>query len=179
MKSFFYQKPWYGLFGSPIGRMLDKRLNLTAKTGFILKQISKCDSQTIDRRINTFLEKINKQRQNALVLLRKIRIEQAILPIEKEDCISNYYQFAIRFRDSDQRNILAEYLLKSGIDSAKYLDDVVDLTRNRYGYTGDCPNAELSSKTVLVIPHHYTLSDKELNYIAGTLNEAGGQLAGS
>jgi dTDP-4-amino-4,6-dideoxygalactose transaminase len=179
MKSFFYQKPWYGLFGSPIGRMLDKNLNLTAKNGFECRQISRCDSAIIGRRIEGFIKEVNKQRENALALLRKIRIEEAILPIEREGCFSNYYQFAIRFPGQNQRDFVAEYLLKSGIDSAKYLDDVVDLARNRYGYTGDCPNAELSSKTVLVIPHHYTLSDKELNYIADTLNGAGRQFAKS
>jgi perosamine synthetase len=179
MKSFFYQRPWYGLFGSPIGRMLDKRLNLTAKTGFECRQISKGDSAIIGRRIEGFIKEVNKQRENALALLKKIRIEEAILPIESGGCVSNYYQFAIRFRDRDQRDFVAEYLLGSGIDSAKYLDEVVDLARDQYGYSGDCPNAELASKTVLVIPHHYTLSDKELNYIADTLNEAGTQLAKS
>ena len=179
MKSFFYQKPWYGLFGSPLGRMLDKRLNLTAKNGFECKQISKGDSAIIGGRIVGFIEKVNRQRENALVLLNKIRIEETVLPIEKEGCLSNYYQFAIRFRDCDQRDFVAEYLLKSGIDSAKYLDEVVDLARDRYGYSGDCPNAELASKTVLVIPHHYTLSGKELNYIADTLNEVDRQLAKS
>jgi dTDP-4-amino-4,6-dideoxygalactose transaminase len=179
MKSFFYQKPWYGLFGSPIGRMLDKRLNLTAKNGFECRQISKGDSAIIGRRIEGFIKEVNKQRENALALLTKIRIEEAILPIEKEGCFSNYYQFAIRFPGQTQRDLVAEYLLRSGIDSAKYLDEVADLARDRYGYSGDCPNAELASKTALVIPHHYTLSDKELNYIADTLNEAGRQLAKS
>ena len=177
MKSFFYQKPWYGLFGSQIGRMLDKRLNLTAKTGFECRQISKGDSAIIGRRIEGFIREVNKQRENALALLRRIRIEEAVLPMEREGCFSNYYQFAIRFRDRDQRDFVAEYLLRSGIDSAKYLDEVVDLARDRYGYSRDCPNAELASKAVLAVPHHYTLSDKELNYIADTLNKAAGQLA--
>jgi perosamine synthetase len=179
MKSFFYQKPWYGLFGSTIGKVLDKRLNLTAKTGFKCRQISKGDSTIIGRRIEGFIEKVNKQRENALALLGRIRIAEAILPIEKEDCFSNYYQFAIRFPDRNQRDFVAEYLLRSGVDSAKYLDEVVGLARDRYGYSGDCPNAELASKTVLAVPHHYTLSDEELNYIADTLNEAGTQLAKS
>jgi dTDP-4-amino-4,6-dideoxygalactose transaminase len=174
-KSLFYRKPWYGLFGSPIGRILDKRLNLTAKNGFECRQISKGDSAIIGRKIKGFIKEVNKQRQNALALLRQIRIEEAILPIEKEGCISNYYQFAIRFRHRDQRDFVAEYLLRNGIDSAKYLDDVVNLATDQYGYSGDCPVAELASKTVLVIPHHYTLSNKDLNHIADTLNEAGSQ----
>lgn len=176
VKSSFYQKPWYGLVGSPIGRILDKKLNLTAKNGFECKQISKSDSAIIGRRIVGFIKEVNKQRENAVALLQKIRIEEAILPIEKEGCLSNYYQFAIRFRDHDQRDFVAEYLLKNGIDTAKYLDEVVDLARDRYGYLGDCPNAELASETVLVIPHYYILSDKELNHIADALNEAGRKL---
>jgi perosamine synthetase len=177
MKSLFYQKPWYGLFGSPIGKILDKRLNLTAKNGFECRKISKCDSAIIGKRIGAFINKVNRQRENALVLIKKIRIDNGILPIEKEGCFSNYYQFAIRFPGQKERDFVADHLASRGIDSAKYLDEVVDLARNRYGYSGDCPNAELASKTVLVIPHYYTLSEKELDYIAEMINEAGKQLA--
>jgi len=176
MKSFFYRKPWYGVFGYSIGRVLDKRLNLTAKTGFKLRNISKCDSRIIGERIKTFVKKVNKQRQNALNLMGKIRTEEAMLPKESENCVSNYYQFAVRLRDRDERDFVAEYLLKNGIDSAKYLDEVIDLAKDRYGYGRDCPNAELCSKTVLIVPHHYTLSREELDHIADTLNEAGRQL---
>jgi len=172
IKSFFYKRPWYGVFGYPIGRLLDQRLNLTAKTGFKLRKISKSDLRIIDDKIVTFLSRVNEQRQNALYLLEKLKIKKAFLPIEREGCISNYYQFAIRFNDTEQRDLVAEYLLKHCIDTAKYLDEVLDVAKGLYGYKGDCPNAELCSKTTLVIPHHYTLSLQNLDYIVHTLNDA-------
>lgn len=170
IKSFFYKKPWYGIIGRPIGKLLDKKLNLTAKDGFECGKIKKSDLGVIEGKIKNFKEKIDKQRENAKILLKKINLSEAILPIEKEGCLSNYYQFPIRFKSTAHRDFTSDYLLKKGIDSAKYLDELIDLVKNKYEYVGDCPNAELASKTVLVIPHYYTLSKKELIYIGDTLN---------
>ena len=121
--------------------------------------------------MESFFEKVRKQRENALFFLKNLNLKGGELPYEKSDCQSNYYQFAIRFRNKGQRDLLSEFLFRHGIDSAKYLDEVVDVAKNNHGYKGDCPNAELCSKTVLVIPNHYVLSDKDLNYIVKCLND--------
>jgi len=176
MKSLFYKRPLYGLFGYTMGRMLDKRLNLSAKTGFKLGKIAKSDSSVIRKKLPGFINAVNNQRQNSLSLLQKIQTQAVILPLERNACVSNYFQFAIRFRSQDERDFVAERLLKKGIDSAKYLDEIVDWAKDQYGYRGDCPNAELSSKTVLVIPNHYTLSESDLNYIADSFNEVESEL---
>jgi perosamine synthetase len=178
MKSALYHKPWYGTLGYPIGRILDRRLNLTAKNGFRLRKISKGDMQILSDRIETFSSRVDQQRQNALYYLEKLRIKNVSLPFEREGRFSNYYQFAIRFEKKEQRDFVTEYLMKNGIDSGKYLDNIVDVTRGIYGYDGDCPNAELCSETVLVIPHYYTLSQRHLDRIVSTLNNAAKYLWG-
>jgi dTDP-4-amino-4,6-dideoxygalactose transaminase len=66
---------------------------------------------------------------------------------------------------------MADYLLSQGVDSAKYLDDIADEARSSYGYDGDCPNAELLSKTVLLVPIHYTLRTCDIDHIARSINE--------
>ena len=172
IKSTLYHRPWYGTLGYPIGRLLDRKLNLTAKNGFILRRISKADLKILDDRIGAFSSRIDQQRQNALYYLEKLKIKNASLPFEKEGCFSNYYQFAIRFKDTTQRDFVADYLMKHGIDSAKYLDDIIDVAKETYGYIGDCPNAELCSKTVLVIPHYYNLSYQDMDHILNTLNDS-------
>jgi dTDP-4-amino-4,6-dideoxygalactose transaminase len=170
VKSKLYHRPWYGLLGKPVGTILDRKLNLTAKTGLKLYNISRSDRRTINGKIKSLAMKIGRQRQNSLYYLNNITLKNVSLPREKTDCVSNYFQFAIRLPSQEMRDSLAEYLFEHGIDSAKYLDDVVDIARKNYGYTGDCPNAELCSKTVLVIPNHYTLKQSDLKKMISVIN---------
>ena len=102
-------------------------------------------------------------------VLERIKLKNVILPREKKGCLSNYYQFAIRFEDTEQRDRMADYLFDKGIDTAKYLNNIVDVAKEQYGYEGDCPTAEKAAKTVLSIPHYYTLSQRDLEHILKSL----------
>lgn len=172
IKSTLYQRPWYGTIGYPVGMYFDKKLNLTSKSGFHYRKIAYCDLKIISKRIQIFREKIDVQKKNALYFLEKVKLQNAFLPEEAVDRKSNYYQFALRFRNTRMRDNTATYLFKCGIDTAKYLDSIVDTARSKYNYSDDCPNAEICAKTILIIPHYYTLSDKDLKYIIHCLNQA-------
>jgi dTDP-4-amino-4,6-dideoxygalactose transaminase len=172
LKSVLYHMPWYGLVSYPLGRLLDKRLNLTAKAGFERTSVRKSDLAVLERKLNGFREKVDQQRNNAQYLLNNLRLRHAKLPIERPDCWSNYYQFALRFESFEQRAFVARHLRSCGVDAAEYLDDVVEVARSHYGYAGDCPNAERCSKTTLVIPNYYTLSQGSLNRVVHSLNES-------
>lgn len=171
VKSALYHRPWYGRLGYPIGRRLDQKLNLSAKTGFDLMQASKADLTIVSDRIKDFQMKIDLQRRNSFYYLDHVKINDSHMPIEKEDCYSNFYQFAIRFETREQRDLACTYLLTRGIDTAQYLDEVIDVAKATYDYKGDCPNAERCSKTTLIIPNHYTLEQKDVEYIARMLND--------
>ena len=171
IKSKLYQKPFYGLMGLPIGRMLDRRLNLTAKSGIRLRNISKGDSTIIFRRISDFQSNIKRQIEHSSYLLANLSLKNCILPAVPEGCINNYYQFPILFKTSEQRDMAANHLFQRGIDCAKYLDDIVDYTKYSCGYEGDCHNAEHRSKTTLLIPHYYTLSYDLLDHVKKALIE--------
>ena len=172
VKSTLYKRPWYGTIGYPIGRHLDKKLNLTAKSGFKPRGIAKSDLCIINERIENFALKIKHQRENALYLLNNIKLKNIFFPHERQGCLSNYYQFAIRFNNQKERDLMARYLWRNGIDSPKYLDEVIDVVKRRFGYGGDCPNAEKCSKTVLIIPNHYKLVRENIEFIAGCLNDS-------
>jgi perosamine synthetase len=172
VKSTLYHRPWYGSIGYPIGRRLDQRLNLSAKMGFELMKIAKSDLKIIGDRIKNFQSKVEKQRYNSFYLLENLRLRDVYLPREKDGCFSNFYQFAIRFETMEQRDVVANYLMSRGIDTAQYLDEIVDVGRTVYNYGGDCPNGERCSKTTLVIPNHYTLAPKDVEYITDALNDS-------
>jgi perosamine synthetase len=171
IKSKCYQKPLYGLVGLPIGKRLDRRMNLTAKSGFELQKASKINLGVVDAKLVDFMNSIERQRQNALYYKANIHTEKIQLPEEKPDCWSNYYQFPIRFPSRETRDQAASFLFEKGIDSAKYLDEVVKLATKEYGYRGDCPQSEHCTDTMLSIPNYYRLSSKDRDRIVDALNE--------
>jgi len=168
VKSKLYKKPLYGLVGYPIGKKLDQRFNLTAKTGFGAKKIAQSNLTIINNRLKSFHENIVQQRENSRCLIEKISLDNGVLP--EFDPEINFYQFPLRLRDVQQRDNLSNFLMKKGIDTAKYLDDIVDIALNKYDYQFDCPIAEKDSKTDLIIPNHYTLSKKDLYHIISSVN---------
>ena len=176
-KSAFYRRPWYGIIGFPLGTRIDSKLNLTAKTGFNLTKIAKTDLSIINNRIQAFGDKVQKQKENSVYLLNNLKLKDVALPQERDGSWSNYYQFAIRFKDNKQRDKMAAFLFERGIDTAKFLDEIIDVVKMNFGYQGDCPNAELCSKTVLIIPNHYTLSRKDLDHIIESLNQGSRNLS--
>jgi dTDP-4-amino-4,6-dideoxygalactose transaminase len=170
VKATLYNRPWYGLVGHPIGMRLDKKLNLTAKDGFETGRIASSHHALIDARLGHFQEKINIQCEHARMLLKMVTPSKFSLPPENNDRSRNWFQFPLRFQGTNQRDVMADYLLNQGIDTAKYLDAIADEARSNYGYKGDCPDAELLSKTVLLVPIHYTLSARDIEHIARSIN---------
>ncbi len=170
VKSTLYQRPWYGTIGYPIGIRLDKKLNLTAKTGFTMRSVSPGDSALIRKRIRSFKQKILRQRENGLFYLKTMKNTSLIFPFEKPYCESNYYQFAIRTHSNEARNRFAEHLRAHCIDAAKYLDDISNEAKEKYGYANDCPIAEQCSQTVVTVPVYYTLSNSDKAKIIDAVN---------
>lgn len=169
-KAVLYSPPWYGLVGHPVGMRLDKKLNLTAKDGFEKAKISSTCLALIDARIAHFQKQISIQREWAHLLLDALKPDGYSLPVEGDDCSSNWFQFALRFQNTSLRDAMADHLFDQGIDTSKYLDTIADEARTTFGYTGDCPNAELLSKTVLLVPIHYTLNASDMEHIIHSIN---------
>jgi perosamine synthetase len=176
VKATLYNRPWYGLVGHPIGKRLDKKLNLTAKDGFETGKIASTYLGLIDARISDFEAKVNIQRRHARVLADALAPGDFTLVTARKGCSSNWYQFPLKFRNASERDAMADHLLSRGIDTAKYLDGIADEARLNYGYRGDCPNAEHLSSTVLLIPIHYTLNDSDIGHIARSINEGSRQI---
>jgi dTDP-4-amino-4,6-dideoxygalactose transaminase len=145
-------------------------LNLTAKDGFEPGRIAASHLTLIESRIAHLQKKIEIQAEHAQILLDTLAPGDFCLPVEADGCQSNWYQFALRFQSEEQRDAMAEHLLGHGIDTARYLMNIEEEACLHYGYTGDCPNAERLSKTILLVPIHYTLHRHDIDHIAAAIN---------
>ncbi len=175
VKAALYNRPWYGLLGYPVGMRLDKKLNLTAKDGFETGQIARSHRALVEARIGSFQRRIKTQSRHAERLAQALLPAGYLLPPESPDRCGNSFQFALKFQSTAQRDAMAAYLFEHGIDTAKYLDTIAEEARLQYGYQGDCPIAELLSRTTLLVPIHYTLHAADIDHISQSVNE-GAQL---
>lgn len=94
-------------------------------------------------------------------------------PHVKENVYSCYHLYIIQ---TDKRDKVVNYLGAKGISTGIYYPVSLNLQKAfaYLGYNqGSCPNAEYLSHRTLAIPAHETLTEKELEYIVKTINEAG------
>jgi len=171
MRSFFYHKPWFGLFALPIGLSIEDKVDLTTKRSFEVAGINKNDLSLMLKKLAGFKRNVEMQRKNSFFLIEELKDSSVILPYEGKDTYCNYYFFPIRFEDKEERDSVSDSLRDKGIDTSKLYSETPLKAKQYYGYRGDCSNTENCADTLLVIPNYYTLKEKELIKIAESAKE--------
>ena len=171
MRSFFYHKPWFGLFALPIGLSIEDKVDLMTKRSFEVAGINKNDLRLMLKKLAVFKRKVEMQRKNSFFIIEELKDSSVILPYERKDTYCNYYFFPIRFENKEERDSASDFLRDKGIDSSKLYSETPLKAKLYYGYKGDCPNTEKLADAILVIPNYYTLKEKELIKIVENVEE--------
>lgn len=166
--SFLYRKPWFGLFLLPCGSLLDTKDVACGKTNFKATKIGKGNLAVFLKKLIVFEENMKIQRENSKTLLKNLNGLSFTLFREKDIVFSTYFLFPIRFSTKEKRDHASKILRVNGIDHAKYWEKY-QIAELAYGYSGDCPNTELCTRTLITIPNYYTLTNKELSKIIETM----------
>jgi len=164
-RSFFYHKPWFGLFALSIGLAIEDSVDLTNKRGFEVTGIGKSDLGVLLKKISSFERKVEIQRKNSISLIEELKDTSLKLPYEKKDTYCNYYLFPIVFRNKEERDLASDFLRKKGVDTAKLYSETPLKAKLYYRYTGNCPNTEKLANTILIIPNYYKLKPIEVRKI--------------
>ena len=128
------------------------------------------------RRLLALPAAIQKQRAHAEYLERHLTLPTTMFCQERSGTTSNRYLFPVKLASTEERDGLAEGLRARGVDTMRYLDEVVSVARKHYGYTGDCPESERLSRTVLVLPAYHALSEADLRHVATATNRVWEQM---
>jgi len=171
VKSSLYHRPWYGLFARAVAARLDSRLNISGKQGFKAGKIRKSDLAVLLRKLSGFKELVEKQRENSFLLMEELKDAHLTLPFEAADTYCNYYLFPVLFESCAARDEAHLSLQRLGVDTARLYSETPGIARARYGYRGDCEQAEELARRVLIIPNYYTLGVGEVRGIAGKVRE--------
>lgn len=178
LKSQLRSKPLYGLAGYPLWSFLGREMNLSARSGITLSRVFPSDLTITRRRLALLDSAIETQRANAEFYTRTLKLDPGMLCAEKPGTSYNRFHFPLTFASAEQRDLMATFLYERRIDTMKYLDDVVAVATEYYGYAGDCPVAERLSKRVLIIPSYYSLKARDVIHIAESVNAGWDEIAG-
>lgn len=118
------------------------------------------------------LERMNAQRrQIAQRYLEGIRNPEIILPYVREDVVPVWHIFGIR---CDRRVELEKFLNDAGIGTNKHYPIPMHLQEcyRELGFRqGDFPIAEEISTTELSLPMYYGMTEEQIQYVIGKVNE--------
>jgi dTDP-4-amino-4,6-dideoxygalactose transaminase len=163
IKALFYQKPFFGLFGLPVGLMLENKIDLMGNKSLHMAKGNKSHISITLKKLTNFRKKVELQRKNSFFLIEKLKNTSLILPYEEKNTYYNYYLFPLLIKNRDETS---EYLRNKGIDTTKLFSQTPEIAKHNYGYNSDCPFTEKVARSIITVPNHYTLQKKELKKIA-------------
>ena len=118
-----------------------------------------------------YLEKINEERRRiAKLYMDGINNPEIVLPYVPEFTVPVWHIFGIRCKHRDE---LEKWLNEAGIGTNKHYPVPIHLQEcyKDLGLTkGDYPIAEEISATQLSLPMYYGMTDEEINYVIGAIN---------
>jgi len=172
LRSKLRSKPLWGLVGSSIWRLYNKRTDFADKSPVSIQTIYRSDYAIAQRRMTNLNQVIDKQRENADYYIKNLRLDNPMLCHEKPGTHYNRFMFPVIFSSAEQRVFMRDALRKQGVDSATPYEEAIEGAAKYYGYQRDCPAAERLLKTTLVIPCHHRMTKREIEHIVDSFNAA-------
>jgi dTDP-4-amino-4,6-dideoxygalactose transaminase len=172
LRSKFRSKPLFGLIGKKIWQFYNKTVDYSAKTQILLNKIFNHDLHLTIKRLKSFNQVIEIQRNHAEYYSANLIINSDMLCYEKPGIFFNRYAYPIVFPSIQHRDSIADYLRNKEIDTIKPYQDIAEIAAKYYDYGGDCPVTEKLSKRILVIPSYYKLDKNDIKYISNCVNDS-------
>jgi len=124
------------------------------------------------------LKKVDKiiemRRENADYMSEKLsEINEIKIPSPPKDYFHIYQMYSIEIKDGrETRDVLAKYLNNKGIMTKIYFEPVHQtyFYKNKLGYNNKLPITEEISSRILTLPMYPSLQQKEMDYIAKSIN---------
>ena len=137
-----------------------------------LPEISAAIAKTQMKKIQFMLDKrANNAKKLGQLLGDKIKNKNIVLPHENQRTKYNWYLYTVALNDS--RDKVKKFLNESGIGATIYYDPPVHETPfYSQFHNGELEITEWASKSVLSLPVHPSVTEKDLNFIANKVEEA-------
>ena len=137
-----------------------------------LPEISAAIAKTQMKKIQSMLDKrASNARKLGQLLSNKIKDKNIVLPHENQRTKYNWYLYTVALNDS--RDKVKKFLNNSGIGATIYYDPPVHQTPfySKF-YNGELEITKWASKSVLSLPVHPSITEKDLDFMANKVEEA-------
>jgi perosamine synthetase len=137
-----------------------------------LPEISAAIAKTQMKKIQSMLDKrASNARKLGQLLSNKIKVKNIVLPHENQRTKYNWYLYTVALNDS--RDKVKKFLNDSGIGATIYYDPPVHQTPfySKF-YNGELEITEWASKSLLSLPVHPSITEKDLDFMANKVEEA-------
>lgn len=171
LRSKLRSRPLWGLLGSRIWHLYNKKVKFADKSPIHLGQIYRSDLALIRKRMGFLDSMIAAQRAYALFYERHLQVSPSILCLQRPGTFYNRFMFPITFPSAGQRDMIMAFLRSHGISTAKPYEEVIRGAAEHYGYEGDCPAAEQALKRAIIIPNYYKVTQGDVEHIAEWINK--------
>lgn len=171
IRSMLRSKPLYGMIGHRLWAAYNRMVDDTGKSPIEPGEIYRADLAIATKRLAAIDRMIAAQRANADYYDRALALDPEMLCTEKPGAFYNRYLYPVTFRTREERDFMADHLLRHQIAAIRPYHDIAETAAARYGYAGDCPRAERAAQRLLAIPCYYALTAKDREHIAGSVNE--------
>jgi dTDP-4-amino-4,6-dideoxygalactose transaminase len=171
IRSKLRSKPLYGLIGHHIWAIYNKKVDPAIQAPIVLKQVFKTDQTLALKRLSLVHLFVKKQRANADYYSKHLNKSQDIVFTEKQGTYYNRYLYPLKLYSPTIKNSITQFLFEHQVGAIQPYKDIVEYATRQYGYKGGCPVSEQTAKTILAIPNHYHLTDKEKEHIVRTVNK--------
>jgi dTDP-4-amino-4,6-dideoxygalactose transaminase len=172
IRSKLRSRPLWGLVGSRIWAIYNKKTEFADKSPLVLGRIFASDLATVRRRLPRLDSMIASQRAHAEYFERNLKLDLRMLCREGPRAHYNRFMYPIIFPSTEQRDRMAAHLRRCGVGTSRPYKEVITGAAEHYGYEGDCPSAEHTLRRTLVIPSFYTLKPNDIKHIVRSVNQA-------
>ena len=165
--SLLFQRPFYGLISYPFGKEIDTKYDFVEKNNSHEFKAYASNVNILSKGFSTFEKNNKKQRINGKSLYELIKNQVSCINDTYNKKI-NYYIFPILVDNRDQ---IFLSLMDRNIETGKHFSNALAWAEN-YGYQRKtCPTTESIVKKILTLPIHYSLTQKQIHYIASQFLE--------
>jgi dTDP-4-amino-4,6-dideoxygalactose transaminase len=172
IRSKLRSQPGWGLVGTKIWSLYNKRTEFADKSPIVLSRIFTSDLATARRRMPHLGTMISIQRAYAEYYENTLHLDAGMYCLEKPPAFYNRFMYPLIFPSRGQRDTMAAHLKMYGIGTSSPYEEAIAGAAKHYRYAGDCPSAERILQTALVIPSFYKLKSQAVERIAKRIGEA-------
>ena len=147
---------------------LEKR-NTVKEFGYV-SRMDNLQAAILNYRLKKLNTVIKIRRKNAKRYFEKITAKNILLPFESKNEFNTYHTFVIQTKNRDK---LKKYLMKNGVEASIHYPIPIHLqpASKIFGHKkGSFKNCENQSKTILTLPIHQYLKNREIDYISNLIN---------